>query len=146
MLTFITLSATQTRTLPKVSYIKASEIWSIACTLFIFASLVEFAFVNLLWRRKKHLEIGNVRKLNFQKFSNNFLFASQTSTSNILKKTLTPSMRRKSYQPPSPSLHKSHSDTSLNENHKPLPPPPHATRKFEAKLSVDSASVGVLFI
>lgn len=60
MLTFITLSSSQTRTLPKVSYIKASEIWSIACTLFIFASLVEFAFVNLLWRRKRHLEVGKV--------------------------------------------------------------------------------------
>lgn len=60
MLTFITLSSSQTRTLPKVSYIKASEIWFIACTFFIFGSLIEFAFVNLLWRRKKHLEIGKV--------------------------------------------------------------------------------------
>lgn len=60
MLTFITLSASQTRRLPKVSYIKASEIWFIVCTFFIFGSLIEFAFVNLLWRRKKHLEIGKV--------------------------------------------------------------------------------------
>lgn len=63
MLTFITLSTSQTRALPKVSYIKVSEIWFIAGTLFIFASLVEFAFSNLVWRRKKLLEMKKV--LNF---------------------------------------------------------------------------------
>jgi hypothetical protein len=60
MLAFITLSSTQTRTLAKVSYIKASEIWFVGCSLFIFFSLVEFAFVNLLWRRTKHLQLENV--------------------------------------------------------------------------------------
>ncbi|KAL7043633.1 hypothetical protein ACKWTF_001603 [Chironomus riparius] len=49
MLAFITLSSSQNKPLPKVSYIKFSEIWFIVCALFIFASLVEFAFVNLLW-------------------------------------------------------------------------------------------------
>src|SRR5690349_16046452 len=54
MLTFITLASAQGKTLPKVSYIKASEIWSMGCTAFIFMSLVEFAFVNTIWRRKDH--------------------------------------------------------------------------------------------
>lgn len=64
MLTFITLSTSQTRSLPKVSYIKVSEIWFIAGTLFIFASLVEFAFSNLVWRRKKLLDIEKVLEFN----------------------------------------------------------------------------------
>lgn len=52
MLTFITLSAGQTRNLPKVSYIKFSEIWFLGIAVFIFASMAEFALVNMVWRRK----------------------------------------------------------------------------------------------
>lgn len=52
MLTFITLSSGQSKNLPKVSYIKASEIWFLGITVFIFASISEFAFVNIIWRRK----------------------------------------------------------------------------------------------
>lgn len=61
MLAFITLSSAQNKILPKVSYIKALEIWSMACTAFIFMSLVEFAFVNVIWRRRKHVELKKVR-------------------------------------------------------------------------------------
>ena len=81
MLTFITLASAQGKTLPKVSYIKASEIWFMVslnnkissfgqfydlemfqgCTGFIFGSLVEFAFVNTIWRRKKNVELKKVR-------------------------------------------------------------------------------------
>lgn len=52
MLSFITLASSQAKTLPKVSYIKASEIWFLGCIGFIFSALVEFAFVNTIWRRK----------------------------------------------------------------------------------------------
>lgn len=52
MLAFITLAQGQSKHLPKVSYIKASEIWFLGCTVFIFASMVEFAFVNIIWRRR----------------------------------------------------------------------------------------------
>jgi len=61
MLAFITLSSFQTKALPKVSYIKISEVWTIVCSLFIFASLIEFAFVNLLWRRKRDLVLKEVK-------------------------------------------------------------------------------------
>lgn len=61
MLTFITLASAQGKTLPKVSYIKASEIWFMGCTGFIFGSLVEFAFVNTIWRRKKNVELKKVK-------------------------------------------------------------------------------------
>lgn len=60
MLSFITLSSSQTKTLPKVSYIKVSEIWFLGCTFFIFGSLVEFAFVNTIWRRKENVELKKV--------------------------------------------------------------------------------------
>lgn len=52
MLSFITLASSQAKTLPKVSYIKASEIWFLGCIGFIFSALIEFAFVNTIWRRK----------------------------------------------------------------------------------------------
>lgn len=62
MLTFITLASAQGKTLPKVSYIKVSEVWFLGCCLFIFGSLVEFAFVNTIWRRKKNIELKKVIK------------------------------------------------------------------------------------
>ncbi|XP_046658471.1 pH-sensitive chloride channel 2-like [Homalodisca vitripennis] len=77
MLTFITLSRNIGSSLPKVSYIKATEIWFIVCTGFIFGSLVEFAFVNIIWRRKKNVELKKV------------------SSKYILKSTLTPQLNRR---------------------------------------------------
>ncbi|EDW62365.1 pH-sensitive chloride channel 2 [Drosophila virilis] len=80
MLTFITLASAQGKTLPKVSYIKVSEVWFLGCTIFIFGSMVEFAFVNSIWRRKHNVPI---RKLNSR---------------HILKSTLSPHlMRRRSH-------------------------------------------------
>uniref|UniRef100_U5EYU4 pH-sensitive chloride channel 2 n=1 Tax=Corethrella appendiculata TaxID=1370023 RepID=U5EYU4_9DIPT len=91
LLTFITLASAQGKTLPKVSYIKASEIWFLGCTGFIFGSLVEFAFVNTIWRRKKNVELKKV------------------NSKYILKSTLTPTPTRKEM-----GLQKSHSCTSLD--------------------------------
>ncbi|KAK9497233.1 hypothetical protein O3M35_004591 [Rhynocoris fuscipes] len=79
MLTFITLSRNIGSSLPKVSYIKATEYWFLLCTGFIFGSLVEFAFVNSIWRRKQTVE---VKKKN---------------SKYILKSTLTPQQKRKEY-------------------------------------------------
>lgn len=91
MLTFITLASAQGKTLPKVSYIKASEIWFLGCTGFIFGSLVEFAFVNTIWRRKKNVEL--------KKKNSKYIF-----------KSLTPLPSRKDLG----GLQKSHSCTSLD--------------------------------
>ncbi|XP_053951411.1 pH-sensitive chloride channel 2 [Anastrepha ludens] len=77
MLTFITLASAQGKTLPKVSYIKVSEVWFLGCTLFIFGSLIEFAFVNTIWRRKRNVD---VKKLN---------------SKHILKSTLSPRPSRR---------------------------------------------------
>lgn len=93
LLTFITLASAQGKTLPKVSYIKASEVWFLGCTGFIFGSLVEFAFVNTIWRRKRNVELKKV------------------NSKYILKSTLTPRLSRKEFQG---SLQKSQSLSSLN--------------------------------
>lgn len=101
MLTFITLASAQGKTLPKVSYIKASEIWFMGCTLFIFATLVEFAFVNTIWRRKKDVELKKV------------------NSKYILKSTLTPRLARRELglNTESGGLQKSRSCSSLNDSH-----------------------------
>ncbi|KAH9633402.1 hypothetical protein HF086_004116 [Spodoptera exigua] len=101
MLSFITLASSQAKTLPKVSYIKASEIWFLGCIGFIFSALVEFAFVNTIWRRKKAVSLKKV------------------NSKYILKSTLTPRLARKELQKElqesSPQLSKSRSCSSLNQ-------------------------------
>ncbi|KAG8299329.1 hypothetical protein J6590_103723, partial [Homalodisca vitripennis] len=77
LLTFITLSRNIGSSLPKVSYIKSSEIWFIGCTGFIFSSLTEFAFVNIIWRRKKNVDLKKV------------------TSKHILQSTLTPQLYHK---------------------------------------------------
>ncbi|XP_013103747.2 pH-sensitive chloride channel 2 [Stomoxys calcitrans] len=76
MLSFITLASSQENNLPKVSYIKVSEVWFLGCTVFIFGSLVEFAFVNTIWRRNHSVEVKKLK------------------SKYILKSTLTPRMKR----------------------------------------------------
>ena len=39
--------------LPRVSYVKAIDIWMATCLTFVFAALVEFAYVNVLCRAAK---------------------------------------------------------------------------------------------
>ncbi|XP_022911647.2 pH-sensitive chloride channel 2-like [Onthophagus taurus] len=100
MLSFITLASGQTKNLPKVSYIKVSEIWFLVCALFIFASMVEFAFVNIIWRRKKEVALIKV------------------NSKYILKSTLTPKLARKEFEKTAlgreNALYKSRSVGSLN--------------------------------
>ncbi|CAG9865512.1 unnamed protein product [Phyllotreta striolata] len=99
MLSFITLQGGLSKNLPKVSYIKASEIWFLACASFIFFSLAEFAFVNVIWRRKKKVEMK------------------KNSSVHILKGALTPSLARRQVRKASSmnSLHKARSCSSLDK-------------------------------
>ncbi|XP_058804984.1 pH-sensitive chloride channel 2-like isoform X2 [Phymastichus coffea] len=80
ILAFMTLASKVENSLPKVSYIKASEIWFLGCTIFLFAAMVEFAFVNTIYRRKKNVPLKKV------------------NSKYILKSTLTPRLARKQFQ------------------------------------------------
>jgi len=51
VLTTTTMSSGARASLPRVSYIKAIDVWMIMCLVFVFTSLIEYAVVNVLARR-----------------------------------------------------------------------------------------------
>ncbi|XP_074691196.1 glycine receptor subunit alpha-4-like isoform X1 [Strix aluco] len=53
VLTMTTQSAGSRASLPKVSYVKAIDIWMAVCLLFVFAALLEYATVNFVSRQHK---------------------------------------------------------------------------------------------
>lgn len=98
ILAFMTLASKVENSLPKVSYIKASEIWFLGCTIFLFAAMVEFAFVNTIYRRKKNVPLKKV------------------NSKYILKSTLTPRLARKQFQKNTTGLERSRSWSSLDND------------------------------
>ena len=50
VLTMTTQSTGSRSQLPRVSYIKAIDVWMSVCLLFVFASLLEFAVINVFTR------------------------------------------------------------------------------------------------
>lgn len=66
VLTMTTQSSGARESLPKVSYVKAIDVWMSVCLIFVFASLLEFAYVNVQSRRR-NVEILNERKSIFWK-------------------------------------------------------------------------------
>ncbi|XP_041357673.1 glycine receptor subunit alphaZ1-like [Gigantopelta aegis] len=58
VLTMTTQKSMAVSSLPRVSYVKAIDVWMAACLCFVFSSLLEFALVNVIDRRqikRKHL-------------------------------------------------------------------------------------------
>lgn len=49
LLTVLTMT-TQSTSLPQMYYFKAIDIWMVTCLCFVFAALIEFAYVNVLAR------------------------------------------------------------------------------------------------
>ncbi|XP_008933713.1 PREDICTED: glycine receptor subunit alpha-4-like [Merops nubicus] len=60
VLTMTTQSAGSRASLPKVSYVKAIDIWMAVCLLFVFAALLEYAAVNFVSRQ--HKEFMHLRR------------------------------------------------------------------------------------
>ncbi|CAC5391051.1 unnamed protein product [Mytilus coruscus] len=63
---------TQSSGLPKVSYFKAIDVWMVSCLCFVFAALIEFAYVNVLsrveQRRQSHVvDITNNKTENIRR-------------------------------------------------------------------------------
>ncbi|GFG36220.1 hypothetical protein Cfor_11301, partial [Coptotermes formosanus] len=106
ILTFITLSCQTGSAMPAVSYSMVSEVWFMACTTFIIGSLVEFAFVNTIWRRRqvRHVELKKV------------------TGKHILKSTLTPKLARKQIGGRTSSGQRSMSSTSETGSTSSSPP------------------------
>ncbi|XP_046574090.1 glycine receptor subunit alpha-2-like isoform X2 [Haliotis rubra] len=52
VLTMTTQSSGARASLPRVSYVKAIDVWMSTCLFFVFASLLEFAYINVLARRR----------------------------------------------------------------------------------------------
>uniref|UniRef100_A0A3B5BGF0 Glycine receptor subunit alpha-2-like n=1 Tax=Stegastes partitus TaxID=144197 RepID=A0A3B5BGF0_9TELE len=75
VLTMTTQSSGSRASLPKVSYVKAIDIWMAVCLLFVFAALLEYAAVNFVSRQ--HKEFFRLRKkLKEQQRQRGFLFQS----------------------------------------------------------------------
>uniref|UniRef100_A0A672Q6A9 Glycine receptor subunit alpha-2-like n=1 Tax=Sinocyclocheilus grahami TaxID=75366 RepID=A0A672Q6A9_SINGR len=53
VLTMTTQSSGSRASLPKVSYVKAIDVWMAVCLLFVFAALLEYAGVNFVSRQQK---------------------------------------------------------------------------------------------
>ena len=60
VLTMTTTSAGANASLPKVSYIKAIDVWTSMCLIFVFIGLLEFAVVNVISR--KGIRINPLRR------------------------------------------------------------------------------------
>lgn len=53
VLTMTTQKSSAGVSLPRVSYVKAIDVWMAICMIFVFSALLEFALVNVLSRREK---------------------------------------------------------------------------------------------
>ncbi|XP_076446393.1 glycine receptor subunit alpha-4-like [Babylonia areolata] len=83
VLTMTTQTSLAVSSLPKVSYVKAIDIWMATCLSFVFSSLLEFALVNVLERKSRR------RKASFRSELDSAPESSQElarSTSRVLAK------------------------------------------------------------
>lgn len=53
VLTMTTQKGAAISSLPRVSYVKAIDVWMAVCLAFVFAALLEFAIVNVMQRRQQ---------------------------------------------------------------------------------------------
>ena len=82
LLTVLTLTTQSTGSrdqLPRVSYVKAIDIWMSTCLVFAFASLIEFAIVNV-WSRREARRAKNADMVSLKRVLHNALPQPTTTT------------------------------------------------------------------
>jgi len=62
LLTMATQTSSINQKLPPVSYMKALDVWTWVCLMFVFAALMEFALVNYASRSDQHREALKKRR------------------------------------------------------------------------------------
>uniref|UniRef100_A0AAX7T5P6 Glycine receptor, alpha 3 n=1 Tax=Astatotilapia calliptera TaxID=8154 RepID=A0AAX7T5P6_ASTCA len=80
VLTMTTQSSGSRTSLPKVSYVKAIDIWMAVCLLFVFSALLEYAAVNFVSRQ--HKELLRFRRHNKNKSKALSVATAQNATQN----------------------------------------------------------------
>uniref|UniRef100_A0A3Q3E8C0 Glycine receptor alpha 3 n=1 Tax=Labrus bergylta TaxID=56723 RepID=A0A3Q3E8C0_9LABR len=97
VLTMTTQSSGSRTSLPKVSYVKAIDIWMAVCLLFVFSALLEYAAVNFVSRQHKEL-------LRFRRAHKSKSKESKASTNNTVAVVNTPGATANTTQnPPGPT-------------------------------------------
>ncbi|XP_063070546.1 glycine receptor subunit alpha-2 [Engraulis encrasicolus] len=97
VLTMTTQSSGSRASLPKVSYVKAIDIWMAVCLLFVFAALLEYAGVNFVSRQQKEfLRMKRRQRRNKEDPEGRFNFSGYNMGSclpmkdgNVMKSTMT---------------------------------------------------------
>ncbi|XP_026159295.1 glycine receptor subunit alpha-3 isoform X2 [Mastacembelus armatus] len=93
VLTMTTQSSGSRTSLPKVSYVKAIDIWMAVCLLFVFSALLEYAAVNFVSRQHKEL-------LRFKRHHKNRSKDMKASTNNTITVANTPGTTANTAQNP----------------------------------------------
>ncbi|XP_035281018.1 glycine receptor subunit alpha-3-like isoform X4 [Anguilla anguilla] len=120
VLTMTTQSSGSRTSLPKVSYVKAIDIWMAVCLLFVFSALLEYAAVNFVSRQHKELlKFHRKRKRNKQeegvKESRLSFSASAGTPCSAGKDGIVPKAANSTPQPPPPPHPSSSSGTRSHE-------------------------------
>ncbi|XP_064637707.1 glycine receptor subunit alphaZ1-like isoform X2 [Lineus longissimus] len=82
VLTITTMSGGASQTSPKVSYLKALDIWFLTITGFVFSAFFEFAIVNTVYRTTRKKKLRNLQKRR-QKLADQRLAANQANANQI---------------------------------------------------------------
>ncbi|XP_061108047.1 glycine receptor subunit alpha-3-like [Conger conger] len=113
VLTMTTQSSGSRTSLPKVSYVKAIDIWMAVCLLFVFSALLEYAAVNFVSRQHKELLRFHRRKKNKEegvKESRLSFSASAGTPCSLGKDGIIAKAANSTPQPPQRSSTKSHEE------------------------------------
>jgi len=97
VLTLTTQSSGSRNQLPRVSYIKAIDVWMSTCLVFAFASLIEFAIVNV-WSRREARRAKNAEMVSLKRALHNTLPQPTTTTTTTTTTVATTTIHQQQQQ------------------------------------------------